>query len=125
MNISSIQNQPPSVVAQNASGPASMPVPPRVPADELQVAAPTKAERSGAQAYSSKQLEAAVQQVQSFTQSFTKELQFNIDKDSGQTIVKIVDSTTDEVIRQIPSEEMVAMAKALDQIQGLLIRQKA
>ena len=72
-----------------------------------------------------KELEAAVQKVQNFTQNVAKELQFDIDKDSGRTVVKVVDISTKEVIRQIPSEEMLAMAKALDQIQGLLVKQKA
>ena len=32
---------------------------------------------------------------------------------------------TNEVIRQIPSEEMLEIAKALDRLQGLLVKQKA
>ena len=40
-------------------------------------------------------------------------------------IVKVMDNATKEVIRQIPSVEMLAIAKALDKIQGLLIKQKA
>ena len=52
-------------------------------------------------------------------------LQFSIDQDIGRTIVKVVDASTDEVIRQIPSEEIVAIAKAMDKLQGLLIKQQA
>ncbi|MDA0189672.1 MAG: flagellar protein FlaG, partial [Proteobacteria bacterium] len=53
------------------------------------------------------------------------DIQFSIDEDTGTTVVKIIDRTTDEVIRQIPSEEMLDIAKALDRLQGLLIKQKA
>ena len=37
----------------------------------------------------------------------------------------MVDKATKEVIRQIPSEEMIAMAKALDSIKGLFVKQQA
>lgn len=52
-------------------------------------------------------------------------LEFSIDEDSHRTIVKIVDKNTKDVIRQIPTEEALEIAKALDQASGLLIRQKA
>jgi flagellar protein FlaG len=45
--------------------------------------------------------------------------------DSGRVVVKIIDSATQEVVRQIPMEEMLALAKALDKFQGLLLQTKA
>lgn len=74
------------------------------------------------------QIQAATRQVQDMVQSKASNLVFSLDKDSGKTIVKIVDSQTEEVIRQIPSEEMVALAHALDQmqeLQGVLLKGKA
>jgi len=50
---------------------------------------------------------------------------FPFDDDTGRTVVKVVDASTDEVIRQIPSEEVLAIAKALDKLQGVLIKQEA
>ncbi len=52
-------------------------------------------------------------------------LEFSIDKDSGKTIVKVMDSATNEVIRQIPSEELVTLAKNMHKMEGMLISQKA
>lgn len=52
-------------------------------------------------------------------------LSFSVDDDTGQTIVRVTDVQTGELIRQIPSEEMVALAKALDRMQGMLLRQQA
>ena len=40
-------------------------------------------------------------------------------------MVKVIDRETEDIIRQIPSQEMLDLAKALDKLQGLLIRQKA
>ena len=54
-----------------------------------------------------------------------KNVTISLDDDTGITVVKVVDKNTKEVVRQIPSEEMLAIAKALDTVQGLLVRQKA
>ena len=40
-------------------------------------------------------------------------------------MIKIVDASTDEVIKQIPSEEILAISKALGKLQGLLVKQEA
>ena len=61
-------------------------------------------------------LDAAVKQLNSYVQSINRNLEFNIDKDSGQTVVKVIDSETDELIRQIPNEEALSIAKQLDQV---------
>lgn len=52
-------------------------------------------------------------------------LNFSIDDSTGKSIVRITDGKTGELIRQIPSEEMLAIAQSLDKMQGLLLRQKA
>ena len=126
MSIQAISSLPlsPPLVAQN-TGSASTVASQRMPSETLPSTATTVAESQKAKPVEAKELESAVQKVQNFTQNLAKELLFNIDKDSGRTVVKVVDTSTKEVIRQIPSEEMLAMAKALDQIQGLLVKQKA
>jgi len=52
-------------------------------------------------------------------------LEFNVDQSSGKTIVRVVDLETQEVIRQIPSEEMVELARVLERLQGLLLNHRA
>ncbi|GGP18601.1 flagellar protein FlaG [Silvimonas iriomotensis] len=52
-------------------------------------------------------------------------LQFSVDPDSQTHIVKVIDSQTKDVIRQIPSEQAIAIAKAIGQFEGLLIKDKA
>lgn len=78
-----------------------------------------------AQPVSREQLKAAVNSVREYIQPFNNNLEFSINDDTKQVVVKVVDSATQEVIRQIPSEEMLAIAKALDSIKGLLFKQKA
>jgi len=71
------------------------------------------------------QVTQALEQVQQVVRPLAQSLQFSIDKDTHGTVVKIVDTETNKVIRQIPSEEMLQIAKALDKFTGLLMKQEA
>ena len=73
----------------------------------------------------SEQLKNAVDQINKTIQSLANNLQFSMEKVQGMHVVKVVDNETHKVIRQIPTEEMVDIAKRLDELKGLLIRQKA
>jgi flagellar protein FlaG len=54
------------------------------------------------------------------------EFEFSMDTDTNKTVVKVVDKQTGELIRQIPSEETVAIARSIDRFQrSLLLNQKA
>ena len=57
------------------------------------------------------------------TSNAVSELRFSIDEETGITMVKIIDRETGDLIRQIPSEEMLQIAKSIDQMRGALIRQ--
>lgn len=86
----------------------------------------TAAEGFGAVAQPSReQIDQAMTKVKEALPEVAQNLQFSLDEDTGRTIVKVVDSGTNEVIRQIPSEELLAISKALDAFTGLLIKQKA
>ena len=71
------------------------------------------------------EISAALQEIQNAIRPIASELSFSLEQDSGRMLVKIVDLETDEVIRQIPSEEMVRISKALDKLQGLLLNSEA
>jgi len=70
-------------------------------------------------------LKSAVGDINNTIQSLVSHLEFSVDTDTGRNVVKVVDMRTDEVIRQFPSHEALAIAKALDSFQGLLLRDKA
>jgi flagellar protein FlaG len=63
--------------------------------------------------------------AQKIAQPVASTLEFSIDPDSGRAVVKIFDNATRELVRQIPMEEMLALAKSLDQLKGLLLHAKA
>ena len=90
-----------------------------------QVAAASAKETSKEDPGILEKLKAAVEKIQEFVSSTASDIKFSIDEQSGQTVVKVVDRETQDVIRQIPSQEMLDLAQALDKLQGLLIKQKA
>lgn len=71
------------------------------------------------------QVKQAVEDINKSMQSLSQGLEFSIDADSKRTVVKVIDPQTKEVIRQMPSQEAIEIAKALDQVLGKLIRDKA
>lgn len=54
-----------------------------------------------------------------------RDLRFSIDQETGKTVITVTDVATREVIRQIPSQEALDIAHALDRLQGVLLKQKA
>ncbi|PIE43422.1 MAG: flagellar biosynthesis protein FlaG [Gammaproteobacteria bacterium] len=64
-------------------------------------------------------LEQAVTRLNDYIQSVQRDLHFNIDDESGRMVVKVVDRNTDEVVRQIPDEVALNMARNLRQEEPL------
>lgn len=76
-------------------------------------------------AASAEEISAALEEVETALRPVAGTLNFSLDDESGQTLVKVVDRETDEVIRQIPSEELMRISKALDTLRGLLLNNEA
>ncbi|MBI2307781.1 MAG: flagellar protein FlaG [Rhodocyclales bacterium] len=113
---------PPPIAAQpgKIAGNETPPTAAQTPVAVAPVAKVYESARSSAE-----EVESAVKKVQNFVSAKAADIQFSIDEDIGVTVVKVVDRGTKEVIRQIPSEEMLEIAKALDKLQGLLVKQQA
>ncbi len=72
------------------------------------------------------ELESAVRELNQSMRANNSNLAFSVDPDTEQTVVSVMDSKTGEVIKQFPSKEAIAIAKAIGDIQqGLLLKQKA
>lgn len=67
----------------------------------------------------------AANQVNKFVSPVNTDIQFSVDDETDIHVVKVIDKNTQEVIRQIPGEEILQIAKALDRLQGLLVKQQA
>lgn len=70
-----------------------------------------EAEVTSIDANKGKQLDEAVETMQDFVQSVKRELQFTVDQDLGRTVVKVVDSESGDLIRQIPEEIFLELAR--------------
>lgn len=79
--------------------------------------------RPADKAEAEKEVREAVDNIQKFVAQTTRDITFSIDEDAG-FMVKVIDRNSQDVIRQIPSEEVVAIARALDKLQGLFVRDK-
>lgn len=74
----------------------------------------------------SEQLRDAVKEINRAMQQSNRALEFSVDEESDRLVVKLKDGETGEVIRQIPSDETLAISRYIADVQqGLLLSQKA
>ncbi len=97
---------------------AAMPQPAAATASQPAVATPSPQ-------LSSEQVQQAMEKIKVAIAPVAQGLQFSMDEASGRTVITVVDSSTKEIIRQIPGEEVLRMAQELDRMQGVLLRQQA
>lgn len=71
------------------------------------------------------QLEAVAKQLQEYLQSSQRDVEFRVDADTHAQVVTVRDSATGEVIRQMPSEEVLRVMRNLYAAQGSLFDAKA
>ncbi len=55
----------------------------------------------------------AVSRLNDFAQKTQRDLNFQVDQDSGKTVIKVYDRQSEQLVRQIPNEEALEMAKRL------------
>ncbi len=68
----------------------------------------------------------AVSTINQAMQQSNRNLEFTVDSDTDQTVVRLVDTSTGELIRQYPSEATLAIAREIDAMQqGLLLKREA
>lgn len=67
------------------------------------------------------QLDDAVSKLNDYVQNVQRDLQFEVNNELGETIVRVVDQETQEVIRQIPDEVAMRLAENLQQDEPLTL----
>ncbi len=76
-----------------------------------------RAAQASAELAREQRVEQAVAQLNDYVQSLQRDLRFTVDDDLGRAIVHVVDRNTQEVIRQIPNETALRLARNLKDIQ--------
>ena len=69
-------------------------------------------------------VEKATQLLNEFLEHSSIAVRFSTERESGELVVKVVKAHSGELIRQIPSEVALKLSKALDTLQGLIIKDK-
>lgn len=73
---------------------------------------------------SPKEVDQAASDVQILLKRLNTELRLEVNKDSKEVVVKIIDPETDRVIKQIPSEELLAIKERIGELIGVLFKSK-
>jgi flagellar protein FlaG len=128
-----MRTEPTSMPTASVSLPTSPATPdPVAAALPRRAGAASSADRASAEAArpsapSAAELRKAVEQANQQLDEKSSELSFQLDDDTGSVVVKLVDTKTKEVLRQIPSPEALAIAKALAEQdkRGALLRADA
>lgn len=71
------------------------------------------------------QMEQVAQKLQDFIGSLNKGLEFSVDEDSGKDVIKVIDRSSGDVLRQYPSEEVLDLVATLSDMTGNFVNIKA
>lgn len=71
--------------------------------------------------YSEREINLAIEQVQVMMDLRNRSVEFTTDTESGAQVVKVVDSDSGDVIRQIPAEELLSFMRNLTRMLGTFI----
>lgn len=82
-------------------------------------------EQEAKQETSREQVEKAVESISDFVQSVRRNINFSVDDSSGRVVVKVIDTESGDLVRQIPSEEALALAENLNNAGSVLFEAKA
>jgi len=107
---------PPTLSAATATASRAPSAPDPTPVPTIPATVPGGQAAPTASPSSSAALHAAAQEVQKYLAKAPSELQFDVDKSSGRFLFKVVNPATKEVIYQVPSEEVLAMARKLREL---------
>ena len=67
----------------------------------------------------------AAADIQQFVQSMGRNLSFSVDEVSGYHVVRVVNPNTGELVRQLPSEELLKIARDFERLNNVLVSQRA
>jgi flagellar protein FlaG len=67
---------------------------------------------------STDKIKAAVDELSTFAKASSRQLAFSVDESSDRPVVKVTDTESGKVIRQIPSEEVLKLSERLRDLQS-------
>ena len=70
-------------------------------------------------------IDKAAQELESFVHSMGRSINISVDGNTGYHVVTVTNPETGEVIRQMPSPELLKIAQSLPKFDGLFLNRKA
>ncbi len=85
---------------------------------QQEVAASEQAQNVDKEPLTAQQLEKVAQQLQDFVGEMNRGLEFSVDKDSGRDVIKVIDKSSGDLVKQFPSEEVLTLVAKLSEMVG-------
>lgn len=118
----SVENLTSGVMPNAAAGPlTATPVMPKQPVERVQAERVLPAAKATSQNVSQKELDQSIAQIQVMMDLRNRSVEFTTDESSGARVVKVVDSNSGDVIRQMPAEELLSFMRNLTRMLGTFI----
>ncbi len=89
--------------------------------DRVQAERVLPAEKASTNQSVDRELARAIEQVQVMMDLRSRSVEFTTDESSGTRVVKVVDSASGDVIRQMPAEELLSFMRNLTRMLGTFI----
>lgn len=101
-----------------------VPEPPKVTPRQVQPESEATEKQQGAEQVKAERLEVKVSNLNDYVQNIDRSIQFSVSEETGRTIIRVYNAETDELIREIPPEEMQHVSETLHNLAngGLLLK---
>ncbi|HRO20873.1 MAG TPA: flagellar protein FlaG [Alcaligenes phenolicus] len=70
-------------------------------------------------------LDESLENLNASMEAWATGMRFDMDEDAQRLVVSIIDSNTGEVLRTVPSEAVIQVARMIVQLQGTMINTQA
>ena len=117
----SVENVTSGVIADAMTGALHQPVVPQQEVARVQAERVLPPAKTTEQNVSQKELEQSIEQIQVMMDLRNRSVEFSTDESSGVRVVKVVDSNSGDVIRQMPAEELLSFMRNLTRMLGTFI----
>jgi len=84
--------------------------------ERQEVAESTKASIAEQAKVTREKLDRVVSELKEFVQTMQRDLNFHVDDATGRVVIRVVETSTNKVVRQIPEEEILALARRLEEM---------
>ncbi|MBT3203616.1 MAG: flagellar protein FlaG [Gammaproteobacteria bacterium] len=85
---------------------------------------PLKPASSVEESVDSQEMESTANRLNEIAQDIRRDLEFKVDDNSGDMVITVLDRETNEVIRQIPQEHVLALRENMESLKGILFSAK-